>query len=208
MTQFFSPKPIPLCLAFLLLTGCAQTKPEPEPPPQPTVVDSISRVDLDELLSFGADMVGKTSAERAKACQTLLSRQKEATRTGVQLHLLAGRLLSDACGDIPAILEGVEAIPTDNLPDDHVRRLVSQQTETLKRLQNLSKKLALLERKQKSAQSLLKSKPAKSINKAKSEVEVPKEVEAPKEDEAQRLRDKLEAIRAMEKKLDESGGGN
>jgi len=204
MTQFFSPKPIPLCVVFLLLIGCTQIKPEaePEPPSQPTVVDPIARVDIDELLSFGADMVGKTSAERAVACRTLLSRRKEAALTGVQLHLLAGRLLSDACGDIPAILEGVEAIPTDSLPDDHVRRLVSQQTETLKRLQSLSKKLALLERKQKSAQSLPTSKSAKSTNKAKSEAEAPKEVEA------QRLRDKLEAIRAMEKKLDESGGGN
>lgn len=202
MTQLFSLKPIRLCLAFSLLAGCAQVKTEPEPPSQPTVVDPISHIDLDELLSFGADMAGKNSAERAEVCRTLLSRRKEAAGTGVQLHLLTGRLLSEACGDIPAILEGVEAIPLDSLPDDHVRRLVSQQTETLKRLQSLSKKLALLERKQKSAQSPPTSKPTKSINKAKSEAEAPKEVEA------QRLRDKLEAIRAMEKKLDESGGGN
>jgi len=77
-------------------------------------------------------------------------RQRDAPGTGVQLHLLTGRLLSDACGDIPKILEGVDAIPLDGLPDERVRHLVSAQREALKRLHGLSKKLAVLERKQKS----------------------------------------------------------
>jgi len=44
----------------------------------------------------------------------------------------------------------VDAIPLDGLPDERVRRLVSAQREALKRMHGLSKKLAVLERKQKS----------------------------------------------------------
>jgi len=65
----------------------------------------------------------------------------------------------------------------------------------------LSKKLAVLERKQKSLQSLLGSKGAKNPGK-------PKGGKVAKDGEARLLRDKLEAIRAMEQKLDEAGDGN
>ena len=192
--------PISLALILLLLAGCAEVKPGPEQPAEQPREDPYARTDLEELLDFGASLGGNTASERAEVCKTLVNRQKEAPGPGVQLHLLTGRLLSDACGDALKIQEGVDAIPLDSLPDERVRHWVSIQKEALKRMAGLSKKLAVLERKQKSLQSLLVREP-KNPNKAKGG-------KALTDGDAHLLRDKLEAIRAMEKKLDEAGGGN
>ena len=105
---------------------------------------------------------------------------------------MVGRLLSDACGDIPRILEGVGSIPPGNLADERMQRLVAINTEALKRLQNVSRKVGTLERKQKSVQTVLES----------------KDENVSKKNETRLLREKLEAIRSMEKHLDESGDAN
>ncbi len=188
-------------MILLLLAGCTQVKPGPEQPVEERHDDLYARADLDELLSFGASLSGKSASERAEVCRVLLKRQKEASGAGIQLHLLTGRLLSDACGDTLKILDGVDALPVDSLPDDRVRRLVAVQKDALRRMLGLSKKLAVLERKQKSLQSLLGSKGAKNPGR-------PKGGKVAKDVEARLLRDKLEAIRTMEQKLDEVGDGN
>jgi len=185
-----------MSLILLLLAGCASLRGKPSGDRRD---DAYARADLDELLGFGAELAGKTGTARAETCRSLLNRQKEEPGTGVQLHLLAGRLLSDACGDIPKILAGVDAIPAKDLSDKQVGQWVAAQTEALKRLHHASKRLAALERKQKTVQSVLESKEPKAPAKG------PKPA---KDGEARLLRDKLEAIRAMEKKLDESGDGN
>ncbi len=179
-----------LTLIFLLLTsGCAQFNPgwynRPHPGRYP---DAYARADLDELLGFGADMANKTGPARAHECRALRNRQKEAPSIGIQLHLMTGRLLSDACGDISRILDGVESISPRKLPDERVRQLVSVQTEALKRLSYASRRVVTVERKQKAAQG--------------------QAAPESKTDETQLLREKLEAIRSIEKKLDESGEGN
>lgn len=197
----FPIRPTCLALILLLIAGCAQVPPDQGQPVEKPQEDAYARSDLDELLDFGASLGGKTAPARAEVCRALLNRQREAPGTGVQLHLLTGRLLSDACGDIPKILEGLDGIPIDGLSDERVRHLVSAQREALKRVFNLSKKLAVLERKQKSLQSLLESKVSKNPNKAR-------DAKASKDGEARLLRNKLEAIRAMEQKMDETGGGN
>ena len=160
--------------------------------------DSYAQSNLDELLVFGADMASKSMSSRADVCRSLLKRQRETPGTGIQLHLMVGRLLSDACGDSNRILEAVEAIPAKNLPDERVQRFVSIHTEALKRINTLSRRVGSLERKQKSVQTVLESKDAKDT----------KLVKGSKKDEARLLREKLEAIRSMEKRLDESGEGN
>jgi hypothetical protein len=194
----FPKGPTCLALILLLMAGCAQVKPDQGQPGEKRPEDAYARSDLDELLDFGASLGSKPAPARAEVCRALLNRQREVPGTGVQGHVLTARLLSDACDDIPKILEGVDAIPLDGLPDERVRRLVSAQREALKRLQGLSKKLAVLEHKQKSLQSLLESKVAKTPSKARDA----------KDGEARLLRNKLEAIRAMEQKMDETGGGN
>ena len=69
-----------------------------------------------------------------------------------------------------------------------MRRFVDINTEVLKRLQYVSRKLGPVERKQKTVQSTPES----------------KDVKGSKNNETQLLREKLEAIRSMEKHLDES----
>jgi len=151
-------------------------------------------------------MANIPSLSRSEVCSTLLKRQKDYPGTGIELHLMIGRLFSDSCGDIPEILKGVDSIPPGSLSDAGVQKLVSIYTEALKRLQAVSAKLDSLERKHKTLQSILESKKVsgtkKNANKSK------KNTGEPKNNETQLLREKLEAIRSMEKHLDESGDSN
>ena len=71
-----------------------------------------------------------------------------------------------------------------------MQKLVAIDTEILKRLQNVSRKPVSQERKPKKVQSVPESKETKGSNK----------------NETRLLREKLEAIRSMEKHLDESSG--
>lgn len=154
--------------------------------------DPYAQSDFDKLLAFGANMAAIPASSRVKICHILLKRQNNITDPGIQLHLMIGRLLSDSCGDIPKILHGIASIPPGRLNDERLKRLVSINTETLKRMNNLSKKVGSMENKQKKVQSVLES---KDSNKSK-------------KDDARLLREKLEAIRAMERHLDESDEAN
>lgn len=181
---------ISLVLSVLVLVGCTQVTPSLEGHGDTDRYNEpYAQSDFDELLAFGANMAKISPSSRAEVCHTLLKRQKNPAGTGVHLHLLVGRLLSDACGDIPKILDGVDSIPPASLSGERMQRLVAIHTEALKRLQNVTRKVGTLERKQKSAQSVLESKDAN----------------ATKNNETRLLREKLEAIRSMEKHLDESG---
>jgi len=82
-----------------------------------------------------------------------------------------------------------------------------------KRTGSTVRKTGNAERKQKPAQSLTDTKEPKE-SKVSTETNEPKAPQdpkgstEPKKEESRRLRDKLEAIRAMERKMDETGGGN
>ncbi len=191
MLSLFSIRFTSLALSFLLLTGCAEFNTAGNENPSPHN-DPHALSDFDELLVFGANMSKMPANSRADACHTLLKQQKDAPGAGVQLHLLVGRLLSDACGDIEKTLNAINALPPGSLSDERMQRLVAIHTEALKRLQSVSKKAGSLKRKQKSAQSVLES----------------KDTNGSKKDETRLLREKLEAIRSMEKHLDESGDAN
>ncbi len=180
-----------LALSLLLLTGCAEFNAGWNGYPD-RYNDPYAQSDFDELLAFGANMSKISSSSRADVCRTLLKRQKNPPGPGIHLHLMVGRLLSDACGDIPRILDGLSSIPPGSLHDERMQKLVAIHTEALKRLQNVSRKVGTLEHKQKSVQSVLES----------------KDTNGSKKDENRLLREKLEAIRSMEKHLDESGDAN
>jgi hypothetical protein len=182
---------ISLALSLLLLTGCAEFTSTWDGDSNRNI-DPYTQSDFDELLAFGANMANIPPSSRAKVCSTLLKRQKNSPGVGIQLHLMVGRLLSDACGDIPTILDGIDSIPYASLSDERMQKLVTIDKETLKRLQNVSKKSASVERKSKKVQSVPESKQTQGSN----------------NNENRLLREKLEAIRSMEKHLDESGGAN
>jgi len=183
-----------LALTLLLLTGCAEFNSgfgsgngDSNP-----YNDPYARSDFDELLAFGANMANIPPSSRAEVCGLLIKRQKDSPGAGIQLHLLVGRLLSDTCGDISGILSGMSAIPPGSLTDEKVQKLVAINTETLKRMNSATRKLGSLEHKRKTVQSVLES----------------KDVSRSKKNEARLLREKLEAIRSMEKQMDERDDGN
>ena len=193
LLSLLSMRKISLALSLLLLAGCAHNSPSLDELGDTGLHNEpYVQSDFDELLAFGANMAKMSSSSRVEMCRTLVKRQKNSPGAGVSIHLMVGRLLSDECGDISKILDGVESIPPASLSDERMQRLVAINTEALKRLQNVSKKIGALERKQKSAQ-------AHSVPESKDTAESQK-------NETSLLREKLEAIRSMEKHLDESGG--
>jgi hypothetical protein len=179
---------ISLALGLLLLTGCAQLYPRYSY----RYNDTYAQSDFDELLAFGANMAEIPSSSRAKICRTLLKRQKDSQGVSIPLYLMVGRILSDTCGEIPRILDGVASIPAGSLTDERLQKFVSIQTETLKRMNNLSKKTGSVEHKSKTVESVPEAKDA----------------DVSKKNETRLLREKLEAIRSMEKHLDENSNAN
>lgn len=181
-----------LSLSLSILAGCAgldanQRQPLPEcvnttPPPS----------EFDELFAFQAGMAEIPAASRTEICRTLLQSQKQAPDFTVQLKLIAGRVLSDSCGDLAKTLEAVANLPPEKLGDQRLRRFVAVNKETLAHMLELSKKLGSLERKQKKLRNVFDNKDANAT---------------PRSDDTTStlLREKLDAIRSMEKQLDETG---
>jgi hypothetical protein len=171
-----------------LLSGCASFNSDyadraPEPP-----YDPYAHSGIDELLAFGASMSAMSDAERNELCKSLTNTQKISPSSGKQLHLMLGRLLSDSCGDIPKIINDVQAIKPNYADDERLQRLITINTLALQRLQNQSRKNCLEP----------KSKKSKSKTDAKDLTT------EPVKDESRLLREKLEAIRSIEKQMDES----
>ncbi|MGZ5000392.1 MAG: hypothetical protein ACXV7F_08830 [Methylomonas sp.] len=181
---------------LLLISGCAQYNSAYRDGFSNPYNDPYAQADFDELLNFSANMANISASARADVCRSLLKSQNGAD-PGIQLHLLVGRMYSDTCGEISGVLDGVAAIPPGSFHDDRIPKLVDIHTEALKRMNNLPRKVVTVDRKQKAVQTVMESKDPPG----------PKEATGSKKDEARLLRDKLEAIRSMEKQLDETGGG-
>ncbi len=188
-----------LALSLILLSACADFNAGWNETPNPYTNDPYTQSDFDELLAFGANMANIPPSSRTEVCRILLQRQNGSSGPGVWLHLMIGRLLSDSCGDIPKILGGLGAIPPGSLSDQRLQKLVDLHTETLKRMNTLvSRKSASISRKQKTIKSVPEVKDSSG----------PKDSSESRHDENRLLREKLEAIRTMEKHLDQSGDGN
>ncbi|WP_347986251.1 hypothetical protein [Methylomonas sp. AM2-LC] len=182
---------------LLLLAGCSQLNTQDEYPQssgqnQAPVVSASP--DYDVLLDFSLKVSNMAVAGRAELCRSLLKRQKETPSTEISVQLLIGRLFSESCGDISKILDAVASVSSTNQYDEHSQKLIVIYAEILKRMQNSSKKLVALERKQKSLQALLDSKGNKNPQGSSNDSRL--------------LRDKLDAIRNMEKQLDETSDSN
>jgi hypothetical protein len=181
-----------VCLALALLSGCAGNRPGWMGGPSLARPEQYyARADLDEQLRFGAEMANKSAASRAEECRRLLKLQRTAPGAGVSLHLLAGRLLSDSCGDARKVASSVDQIPASELSDSRLQWWVSLQTEALKRMSSGSKRAVVAER---------RSRQGKDDASAKPDSAAP----ADSNDEAKVLRKKLEQIRALERKLDKA----
>jgi len=172
------------------LVGCASNNYNNQPT-VPTYTDPYAQSGVDELLAFGASMANMSEVSRADVCKSLMNTQKISPSNGVQLHLMVARLLSNECGDIPKLLEAVDNIKQAYARDENLQRFIALHTQVLMNLHNLAKRQASYERKQKS----------RSASNTK-------EAPEPKKDENRLLREKLEAIRSIEKQMDETSEGN
>lgn len=179
---------ISLASVLSLITGCTQLGSGFRGGFLNNYNDPYTRSDYDELLVFGDNMTNMSASSRADVCRSLTRRQKGSRDPGIQLHLMVGRLFSDSCGSIPKILKDVEAIPPRYLSDSRLRRFVSINTEALKRMNSGVRRSGSVDSRQRKSQAALESNHAKGS----------------KKDENRLLREKLEAIRSMEKRLDES----
>jgi len=179
---------ISLASALWLITGCAQLNSGFKGGFLNNYNDPYTRSDYDELLVFGDNMTNMSASSRAEVCRALTRRQRGAHDPGIQLHLMVGRLLSDSCGSIPKILKGVDTIPPGYLSDSRLRRFVSINTEALKRMNSGARRSGAVDSRQKKSQAALESNNSRGSRK----------------DENRLLREKLEAIRSMEKQMDES----
>lgn len=151
--------------------------------------DPYAQSGIDELLAFGASMAGMPVQERADLCQSLINAQKLSPSDGKQLHLMVGRLLSDACGDIPGLLTDIEAVRPAYANDERVQRLIAIHVKALQRIQYHAQKC---------------QPPQPKARKRKPAAETKETAPEPEKDEARLLREKLEAIRSIEKQMDES----
>jgi hypothetical protein len=179
---------ITLASVLSLITGCTQLGSGFRGGFLNNYNDPYTRSDYDELLVFGDNMTNMSASSRAEVCRSLTRRQKESHDPGIQLHLMVGRLLSDSCGSIPKILKGVDTIPPGYLSDSRLRRFVSINTEALKRMNNGARRSGSVDSRQKKSQTASESNGSRGS----------------KKDENRLLREKLEAIRSMEKQLDEN----
>lgn len=186
LRRFFC-RSISLGFGLFLLSGCAGFNSGLNQSTPRYNKDPSSNTEFDELLAFGNNMALSPTSSRAKMCRSLMKYPRGDTGNGIWLRLMVGRLLSDACGNIPRILDGVKSIPPSSL-DLRTQKLVNIDTEALMRLNSMPRRLVVKQSKQKPAPSQVESKPAKVSN----------------SHETRLLREKLEAIRTMEKQMDES----
>lgn len=188
----FSKQKLSLALSLFLLAGCAEFNSAWDGDSN-NYYDPYAQSSFDELLTFGANMANISASSRTEVCRLLLNRQNGTPGPGIWLHLMVGRLLSDSCGDIPRILDGLKAIPPGSLSDQRMQKLVDIHSEALKRMSSVPRKSGSVSRKQKPVKTVPESKDSTTGSKT---------------DETRLLREKLEAIRSMEKQMDESDGGN
>ncbi|WP_051331949.1 hypothetical protein [Methylocaldum szegediense] len=153
--------------------------------------DAYSRSDIDELLGFGAAFANKSRARRAEECRRLLKFYQKNPDVGVRLHLLIARTLSEACGHTTKILAAVGGIAPEQMPDGRVQNLVAIHMEMLRHAGGQPRRAAVAERK-----------PDRKPTEGRVSEPKPGGKENSVTDEAQILREKLEAIRAIEKSMD------
>lgn len=179
---------IAIATTMLVLSGCSHFKfGTDEPVPECTQPPKVASK-LENLLTVANDISKMPSAARTVLCHNLVKRQQESMDQELLLQLIVGRTISDACGDISKLLDQANALPSTTLDEEPLRQFVGLQQEVLKNMLATSKKLSNLEKKKKKKQLSPDSKDSTE----------------PVSDETRLLREKLDAIRSMEKQLDGS----
>lgn len=184
-------------LLALLLSGCAGHATGPQPRKAQSY--NYAQGDLDELLTFGSDLAGMNETELADICREMRRRENLPALAGgaLVLHQMLGQLRYDKCADHDSLVARVDSFLLESLPDFRARQLVVMQA-------------GLLRRQPSPTTAPVKSAPAGARNRTRKAAPRPKPaapVSVPasrpeQQAEAPLLRQKLEAIRAMEQQMD------
>lgn len=134
-------------------------------------------VDVDDLLRFQASFADKSPVARAEECRRMLKYQKQSPKPDWILRLMIGRPLSESCGEPAWLVRKFEALRSKRYLGRMTEGLANYQIKVLQRL-------------------------CSSGRTEKDETTI-----KPSKNDAKLLRDKLEAIRTMEKAMDERKAG-
>ena len=207
-------------LAGVLLSGCASWAPGAKAPVSRN--QRYARTDLDTLLSFGSLLSEMSEAQQTEVCRDMLEYEQDPGRAGggLVLHQLLGRLYSPDCGDLNSLMARLDSFPLESLPDVQTRQLVVMQSGLLRRqLQTASVPAAPVAAKPKpkpkpsqtavsSPRPATKSAAQPSAPRRSSADSEPRPAAPPPgktgESDERLLRQKLEALRAMERQLDKA----
>jgi hypothetical protein len=179
-------------IALFAITGCAglRSKEDAEHVPQ-TSEQKYTSYAFEDLLRFAGDIASMPPAERFSLCQHLLQRYHTDRSLGVRLHLLLVQTATEACGDIGSAAAIVDASMAE-LHDERLKALLIYQKAILSRLDHEIERRKLSERKV----FHTVSKQRKAHRRLKT-----------RESELKELQEKLDALKAIEQRLDEPDSG-
>lgn len=207
-------------LAGAFLPGCATHGPDQQTASTLTRNDRYARADLNELLTFGSRLSGMTAAQQTSVCQDMLRSERDPASAGggLVLHQLLGRLYAEDCGDLESLVTRLESFPMESLPDVQTRQLVTMQTALLRRqIPREATPTPVAKRRHKSRKAgevatapnakvqAAPSSPRRAVS--GSGKSPPPAATAARQGDDQLLRQKLEALRDMERKLDDADAG-
>lgn len=144
-----------------------------------------------ELVNFQVDFAAKSPADRVKECRALRKKQGAKPEARWLLRLMIGRALSEGCGEPAALLRAYDALAGQRSLEQPVAGMAAYQAEVLKRVGRPARQAVPTGRKS-------RDETVQPAGKDKAEPTPPAA-----KDEAKLLREKLDAIRSMEKKMDE-----
>jgi hypothetical protein len=177
MSFLYPYRRIFLCALIILAPACASFNGSNSEDSNVAAYDPYAQSGIDDVLAFGATLASKPVSERTDACKSLISQQKLSPSAEKQLYLIVGRLLSEACGDIPTLLASVEGIRKAYDKDERIQRLLTIHSKTLERIHVQAQKS------KSAAAKSRKRKPATETKDTSPELE---------KDEARLLREKLD----------------
>ncbi len=208
-----------LWLSFIIMLGACTTAPQQpqSEPPQPPYV--LERSDLPELVQFGDYFGGLSEPQQHAMCASFNVRESRTLKADVPLllHLLVARGIYDDCTDLQLLLAKTSQISTDTMKDASSRHFLSMlRRALLKRQEMIVTKVPKIKPKKKGAQksvqgmddkNTLKKNVDQAISQPASSMDPPVKASLQQESssaelEHARVMKKLEAIRAMEKKID------
>jgi hypothetical protein len=209
-------------IAGSFLLGCATHGPERQPAAALSRNSRYARADLNELLTFGSRLSEMTAAQQTSLCHDMRKAEENPATAGggLVLHQLLGRLYAEDCGDVNSLVTRLESFPMESLPDVPTRQFVTMQTALLRRQSPRTAAPVPVKRPHQpkkagegATTTNAKSQPAPSSLRRSPSVRGPGKAPsppaaAPQQADDQLLRQKLEALREMERKLDNADVGH